>query len=134
MEVESPSATLAGQPAVMSLDVSLSAGLIASAHTDHTLRLWDSRLQQAALRVRLPHPGWVSGVKWCPHSAHLLATSCYDGSVRIWDVRSTIPLHETKAHAGAKALCVEWDGADRLVSGGSDAKLQMATLTTASAP
>ena len=128
VESETCSATLAGQPAILSLDVSLAATLIASAHTDHTLRLWDSRLQQAALRLKLPHPGWVSGVKWCPNSAHLLATSCYDGSVRIWDVRSTIPLHEMRAHDGGKALCIEWDGAERLVSGGSDAQLKTATL------
>ena len=104
------------------------ASLIASAHTDHTLRVWDSRLQQAALRLKLTHPGWVSGVRWCPHQSHLLASTCYDGCVRLWDVRSSIPLHEIKSHEGGKALCVDWDGPERILSGGSDAALRMATI------
>lgn len=128
VETESITATLAGQPAVMSIDVSLAAALIASAHTDHTLRLWDSRLQQAALRLQLPHPNWVSEVAWCPHAQHLLASACYDGTVRLWDVRSNIPLHELKAHPNNKALCVAWDGPERLASGGSDAQIRTASV------
>ena len=128
IETESTTATLAGQPAILDIDVSLMASLIASAHTDHTLRVWDSRLQQAALRLKLTHPGWVSGVRWCPHQSHLLASTCYDGCVRLWDVRSSIPLHEIKSHEGGKALCVDWDGPERILSGGSDAALRMATI------
>ena len=127
-ETGSVSATLAGQPAVLGLDVSLSSSLIASAHTDHTLRVWDLRLQQAALRLKLPHPGWVSDVKWCPHQPHLLASACYDGTVRLWDVRSSIPLHELQSHKGGKALCLAWDGAERLCSGGSDAQMAVAAI------
>ena len=72
---------------VQPLTISNSAGLyalIASAHTDHTLRVWDARLQQAACKLQLAHPGWVAAVRWCPHSPHLLASACYDGRVRLW--------------------------------------------------
>lgn len=127
VDVESTTATLGGQAAVSCLDVSLASTLIASGHTDHTVRLWDSRLQQAALRMRLPHKGWVAGVRWCPNAEHLLATACYDGCVRLFDVRSSVPLHQLKVHEG-KALCVAWDGADRLASGGSDAQLRQFAL------
>ena len=92
------------------------------------MRIWDARLQQAAMKLKLSHANWVSSVRWCPHSEHLLASACYDGSVRIWDVRSNIPLHEMKAHEGAKALCVCWDGPSALASGGSDAQLKIAAL------
>ena len=64
-------------------------------------------------------------MRWCPHQQHLLASACYDGAVRLWDVRSSIPLHELRAHEGGKALCVAWDGPDRLASGGSDAALRV---------
>lgn len=128
------SATLAGQPAVLSLDVSLASALIASAHTDHMLRLWDSRLEQGAMRLRMSHPGWVSDVRWCPNHPHVLATACYDGAIRLWDVRSTVPLHEMRAHEGGKALCVAWDGQERLASGGSDAALRFAALSVPAGP
>jgi ribosome biogenesis protein YTM1 len=127
VDVETTSATLAGQPAVLCLDVSLESALVASGHSDHALRIWDSRLQSSAMRLRLAHKGWVSDVRWCPHRPQLLASACYDGSVRLWDVRSTIPLHEITKHEG-KALCVAWDGAERVASGGSDAQMRTASL------
>jgi len=128
VDVGSPSATLAGQAAVLCLDVSLASTLIASGHTDHALRIWDARLQQAAMQLKLPHKGWVSAAKWSPHAPHLLASACYDGSVRLWDVRSTIPLHQLSVHSG-KALSLIWDGAERIASGGADAKIHISSLT-----
>jgi ribosome biogenesis protein YTM1 len=122
VDVGAPSATLAGQAAVACLDVSLSSALIASGHTDHALRVWDSRLDQAAMQLKLPHKGWVSAVRWCEHQPNLLASACYDGSVRLWDVRSTVPLHQLNAHVG-KALCLAWD-AEFVVSGGTDSQLR----------
>lgn len=127
VDVETTSATLAGQAAVLSLDVSLSSTLTASGHTDHILRVWDSRLQQAALQLQLSHKGWVADVKWCPHRPHLLASASYDGHVRLWDVRSTNPLHTLTEHEG-KALCVAWDGAEKVASGGTDAQMRRAAL------
>ena len=53
MDVESTSATLAGQAAILSLDVSLASALTATGHTDHMLRVWDSRLQHAAHQGRV---------------------------------------------------------------------------------
>jgi len=128
VETASVTATLGGQPAATSVDVSLGASLIASGHTDHVLRLWDARLQQAALRLKLPHKGgWVSGVCWNPQQPQLLASSCYDGVVRLWDVRTTIPLHTLAKHDG-KALCVAWDGAEHVASGGADAALRITAV------
>jgi len=130
VDVGSPSATLAGQAAVLCVDVSLGAALIASGHTDHTLRIWDSRLQQAAMQLKLPHKGWVSAARWSVHASHHLASACYDGTVRLWDVRSTVPLHQLNVHDG-KALSLTWDGAERVASGGSDAKILVASLSSA---
>lgn len=128
VDVESSSATLGGQAAVIALDVSLSSQLMASGHTDHVLRVWDSRLQAAAMQLKLPHKGWVSAVRWCPQQANMLASASYDGAVRLWDVRSSAPLHTVSTHEG-KALCLAWDGADRIASGGSDAQMRIAAIT-----
>ena len=116
---------------VVSIDVSLSSKLIASGHSDHALRLWDARLQAAALQLKLAHKGWVSAVRWCgAGSPHLCASACYDGIVRLWDVRSTVPLHQVSAHEG-KALCLAWDGPERVASGGADAQLRISQLGAA---
>lgn len=81
--------------------------------------------RQASMRLKLSHKGgWVSDVRWHPHQPHLLASACYDGAVRLWDVRTTIPLHTVAQHDG-KALCVIWDGAERVASGGTDAQLRL---------
>ena len=128
LDVGSPSATLAGQAAVLALDVNLTSGLIATGHTDHQLRVWDSRLQQGAMQLAIPHKSWVNDARWCPTHTNLLATACYDGVVRLWDVRSTTPLHELTTHAG-KALCLAWDAGERVASGGTDSQLRLAALS-----
>ena len=68
------------------------------------------------MQVSLPHGGWVSASRWCPSQPHLLATACYDGVVRLWDVRSTVPLHQVAKHDD-KALCLAWAGGELLASG-----------------
>tara|TARA_B100000795_G_scaffold55006_1_gene36037 strand:- start:171 stop:1505 length:1335 start_codon:yes stop_codon:yes gene_type:complete len=122
------STTLHTSKAASCLDVSLLCGLIASGHTDHVLRLWDVRCApQSQHQLSLKHKGWVSAVAWSRHRSQLLLSSCHDGSVRLWDTRSTVPLHELPPHAD-KALCVAWDGAERLVSGGADGELRAMQL------
>ena len=48
VETLQETATLTRQAAALCLDVSLEGGVIASGHTDHTVRIWDARLQQYA--------------------------------------------------------------------------------------
>ena len=119
----SPAASLVRR----SVDVSLLSSLVASGHSDHVLRLWDARAPQAAQLSLRHRGGWVSGVAWSRHRAQLLASACHDGTVRLWDTRSTVPLHELPPHAD-KALCVAWDGAERLLSGGADGELRTLQL------
>ncbi|CAI5952219.1 unnamed protein product, partial [Closterium sp. NIES-64] len=57
---------------------------------------------------------------------HLLS-SAYDGSLKIWDLRSTVPLHTVKAHSD-KVLCADWwQGGNAVVSGGADNHLRIFT-------
>eukprot|EP00965_Chrysotila_dentata_P224430 6194172-Pleurochrysis_carterae.AAC.1 len=48
----------------------------------------------------------------------------------LWDTRSTVPLHELPPH-NPKALCVAWDGDDRIVSGGADGHLHFFQISSA---
>ncbi|KAJ3203379.1 WD repeat-containing protein 12, partial [Dinochytrium kinnereticum] len=66
------------------------------------------------------HSGFTSRVSWSPSDAFKVASSSYDGSVKVWDIRSTTPLHsikgkraagrKTSSANGNKLLALEWDG------------------------
>lgn len=114
--------------AALCLDVSLSPATVATGHSDHQLRLWDARSRGGAPTGAISHHGWVSSVAWCGVREHLLVSGCHDGGVRLWDTRSPrVALHSLPRHKG-KALCVAWDGADAVVSGGTDGQLRISTL------
>ena len=59
--------------------------------------------------VALAHASGAASLMWQPASPRScpqpcppaqLASSCYDGVVRLWDIRSaSVPLHELPAHA-----------------------------------
>ena len=75
------------------------------------------------------HSGWISCVHWSPSSSHHVATSSHDGSVKLWDIRSVVPLATLTAHSD-KVLCVGWvtgpgGGPGGIVSGGADCSLQL---------
>ena len=46
------------------------------------------------------HDCAVMNIDWCPAVPHLLASSCKDGSVRIWDIR--------KGGRDSVVLCLDW--------------------------
>ena len=64
------------------------------------------------------HTDWISAVAWHPSSAHHVATASYDKTVKLWDLRTPVPLHTLQGHTD-KALCVAWAN-NGLVSGGAD--------------
>ena len=74
-------------------------------------------------RAYSSHTDWVVAAAWHPASQHHIATASYDRSVKLWDMRTAIPLHTLAAHAD-KALCVAWAGPAQLISGGADSELR----------
>ncbi|KAH9068694.1 hypothetical protein Ae201684P_004396 [Aphanomyces euteiches] len=111
-------------------DISVSsAGTVLSAHPDNAIRLWDPRaaksgtsLVQATFQS---HKQWVSAVEWSPSQAHQFVSCGYDGAVKLWDSRSSIPLFTLAAHTG-KALDVAWlsNAKPAFASGGEDCQLK----------
>lgn len=67
------------------------------------------------------HKAWVSSVRWSPSDPFVLASTSHDGSLKVWDIRSSLPLHTVKAVSkkGEKALCLAF-GDGNIYSGGSD--------------
>lgn len=111
-----------GNKVVNALSLSPHINLLASAHNDTFVRVWDPRQKdKEAIKSTLKsHTGWVSDVAWCNSKSfpHLLVSTSYDGTVKLWDVRSMIPLHTMEAHTD-KALCVDWHQ-NQIISGGAD--------------
>ena len=112
-----------GNKVVTSLCTPVSGSTIISGHPDHVLRLWDTRTSGAAastaasVRSTLTgHKSWVSAVAWAPDSSYHVASASHDGSVLMWDVRSSTPLYTLGAHDD-KALAVAFVGATHVVSG-----------------
>ena len=68
-------------------------------------------LTQAGSAVQsflVSHLGWVVAVCWSPAREHQLASGSYDGTVRVWDVRSgKVPLYTIMSHEG-KVLSLDW--------------------------
>jgi ribosome biogenesis protein len=111
--------TLNGLRVVTCLDTSYhTTGIVASGHPDCTIRLWDTRTttssssKEANLLVsdttfRPSHQEWVSAVQWSRDNPYHLASTSYDGNVKLWDIRSSTPLHTIHAFGKEeKGLCV----------------------------
>ena len=121
--------TLNGSRVVTALGRCHNSDVVASAHPDCIVRLWDMRVHTKAgaeatsvsdTTLRPSHKAWVTDVKWSPTDPYVLATTSHDGTVKVWDIRSSLPLHTVRAHPkGEKGLCLSYtDGI--IYSGGSD--------------
>lgn len=138
LTTHSASQTMAGNRAATGVSVN-AAGLVLTAHPDHCVRLWDPKAAEAGeavvQRTFQSHKQWVSSVAWHPTQPHLFLSAGYDGHVKVWDARSTIPLHTLAAHSG-KALDVAWrqpatDSDNETIafaSGGEDKQLKLFSI------
>lgn len=99
---------------------------------DNVVRLWDTREQQgeqsASIKLMTPsHEGWITAVRWCPASEYHFLSASVDGHVKLWDIRSKVPLATLSTHTG-KAFCTTWMGKSFVASGGEDAMLRIAEI------
>ncbi|EEH53022.1 uncharacterized protein MICPUCDRAFT_21888 [Micromonas pusilla CCMP1545] len=124
--------TYAAPKCVMGLAVRAGGGMLAwCGGGDRMVHFWDPRVGNAtgATTSLASHTEMVVSVAWCPGSEYQLASTAYDGNVKLWDIRGKLPLHTVKAHPGkphtARALCVDYHGPNRVVSGGIDGRLRI---------
>ncbi|RIA97072.1 ribosome biogenesis protein WDR12 [Glomus cerebriforme] len=120
---------------VYGISYSGKSGLIASGHSDQVIRLWDPRAEDIAV-VKLTlssHKNWVTSVSWSTKNSFMLVSGSYDGTIKIWDIRSKTPLYtffkqnndkEKENSIPKKVFCVDWDN-DIILSGGEDNQLHI---------
>ncbi|KAG7372068.1 myosin heavy-chain kinase [Nitzschia inconspicua] len=141
--------TLNGSRVVACLDTSYhSEGVVATGHPDCTIRLWDVRVDSNTSKpssvimdhtFRPSHKAWVSDVKWSLSNAYQLASTSHDGTVKVWDIRSSNPLSTVRAFGKEeKGLCLLWDSSpsqqrkqpnhETIFAGGSDCIIKQLQL------
>ncbi len=82
--------------------------LVASAHDDGSVRIWEVTSGRP-IRVMLEHEGKVNGVSWSP-SGRKLASASDDGTVRLWDVATGRELLVARRRDRVRAVAWSPDG------------------------
>jgi len=109
---EEPELVLEGAHSKRILNVEyhpLSAGLLSTVGADNEIKLWD--LAHSSPKLSLPnvHKGIITCIAW-NYDGSLLATSCKDKFLRIFDPRGNSLIGEIADHQGAKSSRVIWHG------------------------
>jgi ribosome biogenesis protein len=120
--------------AITALDESASSELLLTGHATGHIHLWDPRVHAAGgrlvQRTFKSHRGWVNAVAWHPKpSAHQKFISVsHDRTVKVWDTRTSIPLHTINGAHSAKVLCADFIDTSLFVSGAADNQLYFHSL------
>ena len=65
----------------------------------------------------------VTSVRWSDHSEFYLTSVSHDSTMKVWDTRSSLPLHTVaNRHGDKKILCVDWSHPNEILTGGADNK------------
>jgi WD40 repeat protein len=92
--------------------------ILASASTDHTLRLWDVRTGRELMVLR-GHTGDVSSCDFSPDGSMLTSASS-DKTLRLWDVSTGKELAVLTGHTKSVKSVAFSPGGNTLASGGED--------------
>lgn len=94
----------------------MAENVLASSSADYSIRFWDVSKEQSLLSLQ--HPDTVQSLSFSGNGS-LLATTCRDKKVRVWDPRQQKAVAEGPGHGGAKNSRLVWLGEhDRLATTG----------------
>lgn len=138
MERQDNISTINGQRVVTCLDTSYhTSGVVVTGHPDCTIRLWDTRTTATTSKdassitvsdttFKPSHKEWVSCVKWSPMNPYHIVSTSYDGTMKLWDIRTSLPLYTVRTfpsqEKGLSVCYSSWksDTTNYLFAGGTD--------------
>ncbi|KAK9853443.1 uncharacterized protein MYU51_006555 [Penicillium brevicompactum] len=110
--------TLEGHTSSINSIAFSSDGLLASASSDHTVRIWDSRTRTAQHTLKA-HEGSVNSTAFSPNG-QLLASGSGDKTVYLWDTATGDLLHTLKGHTSSVSSVAFSSDGGLLASGSYD--------------
>ncbi|CAH2250341.1 jouberin isoform X1 [Pelobates cultripes] len=95
-----------------------------SSSSDSTVRLWKTGSESLSALKVLPHPSFVYAAKFHPMANALVVTGCYDGVIRVWNVKMKEVngqlLQEFNVHKSfINTLCFDSEGIHMYTGDGS---------------
>ncbi|KAJ3384770.1 Coronin-2B [Entophlyctis sp. JEL0112] len=118
--VESPVLTLTGHGRKVGhvLFHPTADNVLLSASGDYTVKIWDISTGQQRSELANVHADLIQGLTF-NYNGSLVATTCKDKKLRIFDVRTGAVVTEVSGHQGIKGSRVEWLGSyDKFVTTG----------------
>lgn len=85
----------------------LTAGVLAAAYGDHSIKIWDLHSQSVAITLS-GHPDQIFSIAWSPCGRYL-ATMCRDSHIRIYDPRHCAePIQQGNGPVGVRGARILW--------------------------
>lgn len=78
------------------------------------------------------HKNFVVSLDTCPENEYMLCSASHDGTVKVWDIRSSSPIYTITREdpnvikgVNDKVFSVKWAKGVGIISGGQDKKVQI---------
>ncbi|CCD24907.1 Ytm1p NDAI_0E00910 [Naumovozyma dairenensis CBS 421] len=110
--------------------------LLACGSSARHITLHDPRMDSSSSKITqqqlIGHKNFVVSLDTCPENEYMLCSGSHDGTVKVWDVRSSSPMYtitredkSVKKGINDKVLAVRWAEKVGIISGGQDKKIQI---------